>query len=196
MSGGLRGDWAARFPSWAASIRELSETIERVPVKILVWGPGETSPDYPKRRAIIEHLEIQSEFNEVLTSEELMRADPLFGAMHLYDAERIHWQMADIVIVVIPRHYRATGPRAETAIFRGEPEFRAKACLIVPRLTRSQRRGLSFLDQGWHHFPNDRRFAYTDEEFQDCSRIRGFCAGLVAELRALLGYQQFQRTRR
>jgi hypothetical protein len=181
----LGGQWKTDFDAWKAKTDPYFDEIESERLEILVWGPGESSPEYAKRIQICEHLYTVNPNNNAATSEMLIRNDSRYKRFADYPeaAEEIHWRSSNLVIVLIPREKRATGPRAEVMLFSQEVRFREKAWLIVPRITPKERRQWGFLDRAWKLYPRTKQCRYTDEEFADCTKIRAFCSEVADKLR-------------
>ncbi len=177
----LQSDRVQQRPGWGEAKDQWFQQINNTRVRVLVWGPSATWPEYAKRRAIIDHLRAENSANDVTTSEELM-ADGRFSDMHLHDAELVHVQLSDVVILLVVKNKYVTGVQAEVAVFRQRRVFTDKAYLIVPKL--SVNRGKSFLAQGWVDYrPSERKLPYSDKEFKDCTTIRAFCSAAVKEAR-------------
>lgn len=193
MPEGDRDDWSAEFPLWRQRFDERFETIRKVRLAVLVWGPGEHSPGYSKREAICEHLRAGNPGNEVATSEFLIRRDARFSELHPYEAEELQLDAADVAIVLIAPDQRATGARAEVAMFGLFSEFRDKLYLILP--LGSDASG-AFIDRGLARIPRERRFEYDAVELEDCTRIRSFCLDAVERVRADRGWRILRERRR
>lgn len=180
--GGLRGEWGEQFPDWRRGLARVFDDQDRVPVKILVWGPGPHSSEYEKREQIIQHLTAENANNQVVTSELLQQIEPRLAEYSLYEAEELEVDIADVIFVLILKEKAATGAPAEVVRFLDNDEFRHKAHLFTPKLTRDERRH-GFLDQGWVHYPTERRFPYTYRQYVDCTKMRSYCSSVVKELR-------------
>ena len=194
MPGSVTGDWGLEFPTWRERLDERFKTIREVPLAILVWGPGEHSPSYAKRVAICEHLRTGNAFNEVVTSEFLVRQEVRFSSVHVYEAEEIQLDAADVAIVLVADP-RATGSRMEAGMFGLFQEFREKLYLVLPAGTFGQGRPHSFIDLGLERIPPERRFEYTAPELEDCKRIRSFCFEAVERARADRGIRLLRHLR-
>lgn len=191
MTNEFRGEWGADFKPWTERFDMLLADVKRKPLTVLVWGPGASSSGHDKRDQIGRHLAGDNPLNSVVKSEELMRTDPTFADMHLYEAEQIHWMAADIVIVLIVKG--PTGSPVETAIYRGDKQFRDKAWLVVPKLSQKERKNRAFIDYGWSDFPAQRQFEYTLKEYQDCTKIRAFCLEAVKKCRIEQGMEALRQ---
>lgn len=192
MSSSFRGSWAAEHSQWSAKLTHWFDSIAQIPINILLWGPGERSPDYTKRTSIRDHLLAQNHNNDVAMSEDIMRGYRFknrhpFVKMHPYVAENIHWHLADVVLIVIPPNPRSTGSRTEAAIFGFSKEFLAKVYAFLPKLPGESRRSASFLDQAFALFPAEQKREYTLKQYADCNRIRRISAEIVERIRLQKG---------
>ncbi|MHB8576343.1 MAG: hypothetical protein ACYDCQ_13540 [Dehalococcoidia bacterium] len=192
----LQGEWLRQYSAWRAGIVSAYAVIQQILVKVLVWGPGRHSAEYPKRHTILEHIAAQSPQNQARTSEDLLDEFPPPDGLTEYEAEEIHWRNADIVFAVIARDSTITGSRAEIAKWGDDLDFVNKSYLFTPRLTKRQREKIGFLDLGWQRFPTERKFEYTDAEYRDCTRMRAYCADAVQRLRSRRGFQNWRQSRR
>ncbi len=194
---GLSGQFAADYPAWHARLGALFQQLDDVPLTILLFGPGRRANTTDKRQEIADHLRGQSALNEAITSEELIATDPNFQGMHPYNAELLHIYAADIVLVLVTE--RATGSQAGIGTFWHDSDFRKKAYLITPKLTQKERRKRQkknpYLSQGWLGYPLERQFQYTDDEYRDCTKIRGHCNEIVNRARHERGFARLRESK-
>lgn len=197
MNKAFRGEWAKEQSTWNARLGGLFAQMDAIPLTILVWGPSPGWSDYyPKRLQIIEHLRDHNPSNDVTTSEELVHRVPQPAGMTVDEVEELHIYAADLIFVLIVRNSQVTGAQAEIVKFKTFREFREKAYLIMPRLTAGERRRAGFLKQGWADYqPIERCFQYNDREYDDCTKIRSFCGGIVDRLRKERGLAQIRQAR-
>lgn len=191
----LAGEWHEEFTAgFQARLAQKFREMDNVPLSILVWGPGPHSPEYTKREQIINHLSQVNPANEVRTSEQMDAIEPRLSELHLYESEELQVEVADLIFALIPKERGPTGVPAEVARYWDNEVFRGKTYLIVPRLNRDDRRR-GFLDQGWVMWPHERRFTYTQRQYEDCTKIRSYCSDVIKELRKTRYFRELRRNR-
>lgn len=186
MVDGLKegGEFASKYPMTVSRSLAMQRRVTEDPVVILLWGPGQRTSHFPKRKQIQDDLTQLPGSVEAVLSEELWDNDPYFKNMDLYDAEELHVEMADIVIILIvteldDRGREITGSQAEVVRYGDKPDFQRKAYALVP-----DREPGSFLSSGWRNMLDERKIAYTPEQYADCTHLRSACRAIVERYRA------------
>lgn len=191
MTDEIQDEWAEEFGAWESALKSKFDDIENTPVKILIWGPGEGwERYYAKRIQIRDHLRAINRHNEAVTSEELEQQYPQLKQYNTQDAERVQVETCDLIIILVVKEKKVTGVQTEISIYRQQRGFYDKARLLIPRLTtRERERNQGFLSQGWIDYPREHCLVYNEQQFEDCTRIRNYCAGHATRVRQHLAFR-------
>jgi hypothetical protein len=185
MAHGLQGEWATQFDAWGPAIEHRVDQVESTPVKILVWGPGESwGIYYDKRIQIRDHLRRLNRYNDARTSEEIEKEHARLKDYHTHDREALQIESGDLIILLIVKEPKITGVQTEVAAYRRQRDFYNKARLLIPRLTtRERERFRSFLSHGWIDYPREHCLLYTQQQFDDGKRLLDYCADQTKRVR-------------
>ena len=160
-------------PEIERRLRLLSSNVEKIDFHVLLWGPGPSHPaGYEKRLRIRAHLSELLGPDRVLMSED-QDLQFLVDEHGLRTAEAIQLAAVDAVIVLDSSH----GPHTEVATF--ESELRGKSKVFVPDDLASDRGFASEVLKTLNVF------AYSEDEFASCHRIRQTAEDFVRGLRFL-----------
>lgn len=180
-------------PLWNQSFQEYRKSIVETDVKIVTLGPAKRSPGFEKRAELKQHLKHLSARYDVAFPEELEIPSDALPPKDLWTAVDFVVADAQVIFALLIDHRDVTGVLAEVTRYEQRKGFRDKSYLIIPR-KRTQGRRSSRSPQIWataRNYPSDHRLGFTDEEFEDCHKIRDYIGAVVDRYRKTKRWEEF-----
>ena len=156
--------------TFAESCDQLSLLVQSLRLKILIWGPGEAAPDFPKRETIRNKVREHFPNAEVRYSEDhdLNQLVPGFADVSLQ--EREHWQLAACDACIVLDTSKGAGE--EIAHFVGSP-YSHKLIIFTHEKYQQVTSFAAALRE------NQNQMFYNDEEYDSCCALAQRILGLL-----------------
>jgi hypothetical protein len=161
------------------------------PIRVLVWGPGETSRKawFEKRAEVVRELkDALSSEDEVYTSEEIFERQDSAPIEAGY-AELAHVAEADLVIaLVLASPSRQGGVYRELEILVPYEWLRRKVLIFLPsNKSYLKRFQAGMLDM----YRDDQKISMSWSVLKECQKLRKLCVARVMEERKRRRYEVF-----
>ena len=129
---GLKETEKVEFDRFRQELAPYFEQLNKIGLKILIWGPGEGTHYYTKRDEIKECLRIKNSNDEVATSEDLLRQVSHPSQLDAVQAEMLHAGVADVIFGLVTSDPQQTGIYMEVDNLLRFDSLINKTWLIVP----------------------------------------------------------------
>ena len=180
---GVAGTWGRDYrEAWEPRFRRFFEAQRRVPMNVLLWGPGVGTDLYPKREQIGASL--GDDATSVATSEALVGSHDELSAMDdIFLAEEIQGEAADLVIALDVDDRSVIGVHAELIRFGTHPRIGPKIHLFTPRRPATGSQARPLILEAARQVSDARKFEYTPDQYDDCQQIRAKASAWVEAAR-------------
>jgi hypothetical protein len=180
---GLRDSQQPNFNKFQTELSPYFQTLQKIPVSVLIWGPGEGTKFYPKRIAIRDELRKNNPNNEVATSEELIKVIVHPKVVDIVQLEMLHAKVADVILGLITSDPMQTGIHMEISTLLAYPSLVDKTWLIIPKGWEKSAKGLMQIPVV-NSFPGYRKKEFSMKALEQCNQVRAFCIDKVNEARS------------
>lgn len=164
------------------------------PLKILVWGPGETAQKqwWEKRATLIDFLSVANPQDEVETSEDLFKK---YGAAPIDPGhfEIHHAEEADIILALVLASPKSQGGvYRELEIIADYESLRQKTHIFLPEGDGAKAYLERFQAGQLYAYEESQKYFYSWSDINTCERIRGKSRDIVEEQRKQRMYRKRQ----
>ncbi len=181
---GLKESEKPKFEKFRQDLIPYLEQLNKIGLKILIWGPGEGTRYYSKRDEIKKCLLGNNSNDEVVTSEDLFKLIEHPSQLDIVQAEMLHANIADVIFGLVTSDPQQTGIYMEVDNLLRFDSLVDKTWLIVPDV-RDWSKVDSFIQQPTlHDFPSYRMKSFRTRVLDKCEEVRSFCLDRIAEERS------------
>lgn len=155
-------------------LKELEQLIEQTPFTILVFGSGETYPQYSKKRQDTINALRTARFT-VYTCEQL--SETLRSELYIVEQEALYLQEAEWVIFLDT----SAGPLSELSTYCQNPDVVLKAFVLYPQTyVPDEARSRTYPEDVLRHYPH--KSGYSQSQFDQCELVP-ICVEMAKALR-------------
>ncbi len=181
---GLKESQKLEFEGFQQGLSIYIDQLNKIGLKILIWGPGEQTHYYSKRNEIKQALRLANINDEVVTSEELFLNIPHPPQLDIVQAEMLHANVADIVFGLVTSDPQQAGIYMEIDNLLRYESLINKTWVIIPD-KRDWKKVGEFIQQPLlQSFPSYRMKSFRTRVLEQCEQVRRFCLDKVAEERS------------